>query len=64
MFDIIYNYISTMLLSSDLGIESVNTLNSDLTYILSATSIVLIFILIVLFIRAAGRFVIDLFMFR
>jgi len=64
MFDIIYNYISSMLLSSDLGIAIIDTYNADLAYILTAVSIILIFILIVLFIRSVGRFTIDLFLFR
>jgi len=64
MFDVIYNYINNFLLNSNLGLASVDAWNLDLAYLLSAVSIVLIFICIVLFIRAVGRYVFDLFLFR
>lgn len=59
LFDIIYNFISENLLNS--AVEGVTTYNQTLTLILTHTSIILIYVVLVLFVVSIFKFVSNLF---
>lgn len=61
MFDIIYNFINEQLLSTSLTDTTILTANSQLCLILTHTSIVLLFILGILFIKWCFRIASGLF---
>lgn len=59
LFDIIYNFISDNLLNTT--IDGVATYNSTLTLLLTHTTIVLIYVVLVMFVVGVFKFVSSLF---